>query len=133
MQKSTNRFFTEVSDAQKIRQLEKAKVSCRQALKTAPRDVGCMHTLGLIDCQLGNPSEGKKWFLKALAIEKNSPDLFCHYGLALMEEGAVGEAVKAFKQCTALAPHHLEANYHLAAAFDQLGRTDEAIASYQYV
>lgn len=53
-------------------------------------------------------------------------------GLALAQAGNIAEAVEQFRAALQLAPDFPEAVYHLALAYDRMGRTDDAMATAEH-
>lgn len=131
--KSSYKIFTESIDSKKAKLLKEAADTYRVTLRKAPRDVGSMHVLGLIECQLGNLNTAIEWFAKAIAIKPDFVDVQFLYGLAMMELHKYPEALVAFRQAQALAPDNIEINYNLGCALYELRQYDEAAAVYQRV
>jgi Flp pilus assembly protein TadD len=131
MQLSPHKVFGQT--AQDTKNLEKARTACRTALRAKPYDIDCMNALGLIECQLGNPSAAKQWFKKAVGLKPDRAEIQANYGFVLIEEEEYAEAIVTLRHAVALAPRHIEAAYHLGLALSKTGQLDEAAAVYRQV
>ncbi len=78
--------------------------------------------------QQGKPLEAKGFYLQALALRNDHPDI--HYGLAtacFMMKDLIGAAFH-FKECTRIDPLRAGAFVNLGAVYNHLQQTDDAIA-----
>ena len=76
----------------------------------------------------GRAEEAEARTLKALALDKSSPEIWSGLGTALFAQSRPGDAVKAFAMAARLAPENPADCYNAALCLKELGRTEEAKA-----
>ena len=69
-------------------------------------------------------------YSQILKFEPKNVDALCLLGLACSELKCFTEAVEFLRKAVKLAPKHAPAHNFLGAALKEMGRTDEALASF---
>ncbi len=107
-------------------------VSCyRRAVTLAPDEFRWLYYLGAAQAALGLHAEALKSFEKALLVDRTSAPLWAHMSESLHELGDSEGSRRTSEQALLHDPRSPAARYRLARALAGLGRTTEAIASYE--
>src|SRR3984893_1865896 len=110
--------------------LVEAEQIYRQILQTQPTHFDCLHLLGVIYAQRGNPAEAVRQIDVALAINPNDASAHSNRGGSLLALQRRDEALASYERAIALQPDYAEAFFSRGNAFRELKRPDEALASY---
>jgi predicted O-linked N-acetylglucosamine transferase (SPINDLY family) len=84
-----------------------AEHTVRQALAIDPRNVDCVHLLGVIAGHAGQPQASLALFEQALALKPDFAPAHANRGVALMSLGRRDEGIESFNRSVALDPQHL--------------------------
>lgn len=112
-------------------QFAEAAAIYNEALAQNPREATALHYLGVMAYQQDRPEEAEKRIAEALSIEKNNPEIYSNYVLALKKLGRFDEAVAACKQALALRPSYPEAESNYGNVLAEMGRYEEALPHYR--
>jgi predicted O-linked N-acetylglucosamine transferase (SPINDLY family) len=110
--------------------LGEAEALYRQIIAAAPNMFPALFLLGALRLESGDSAQAVELIGRALAINPDDPAAQAQYGLALVAENRIGEALPAFHQALALQPGFLPARLGRGAALRRLGRLPEALADY---
>jgi Tfp pilus assembly protein PilF len=102
----------------------------REALKQDPRRADACARVAVLCDQQGKFKESEEMYRKALAAQPDNADLLCNRGYSLYLQRRWGEAEEALRRALALAPGHRRAHNNLGLVLAQLGRPDDALASF---
>lgn len=108
-----------------------SEVSCRRALRLAPR-LYIAHQVHAeaLHC-LGRHDEAIAGYRRAIQLQPNHPDAHYLLGSALMDVGELQHAIVSLKRAIVLRPDFFEALSDLGAALLMVGRSDEAHSALQ--
>ena len=81
--------------------------------------------------QVGHWQNSRTLFEHALRVRQSSPLAHTDLGVALVEQGNLGQAVWHYTQALRINPAYLGARLNLGSALAQQGKHDEAIAHYE--
>lgn len=97
-----------------------------RARHIAPQSVQAMIGMGNYYAKVNQPGEARKWFGRA--VEADPRDYLGHIGLGIqsIRLGQFHEGVKHVEKAVVLKPDFAQGYGILAAAYSELGRTDEA-------
>lgn len=93
---------------------------------SASAQAGIHIKLGLLQRQLGRPSEALASFQRATNVDPASWQAHYNYGLSLLEAGRTAEAITPLETAVVRAPVSGEARLALATAYDQSADSDKA-------
>lgn len=79
--------------------LEKARACARQALLTDPKEPAYLDTLGWVAFKDGQKSLALDYFIQALTIDANNPELRLHAAQAYEAVGRKSQAVEFYSTC----------------------------------
>src|SRR5882672_727116 len=80
----------------------------------------------------GRLVEAEHCYRQILAVyPRHYPDVHMNLGLALLEQGKLGEAATSYQQALDLRPNEVEGLLNLGNILGDLGKPDEAIACYR--
>lgn len=111
-----------------------AEVMCRAALAREPNNVEGLSLLAELYADRGQFEEARELFERALAINWALPLVYCSLSANRRMTAADGlwrERVEALLAKPLPLGHEIDLRYALGKYFDDLGRYDEAFASYQ--
>jgi tetratricopeptide (TPR) repeat protein len=97
------------------------------------RNVQALFQLALLDIHAGNPSQAYKRLQEAVKLECNLPILHTHLGAVRYLQGQYKEAEAHLRDALAIDGNDQMANFNLGQTLFQMGRADEALATYQRV
>ena len=96
-----------------------------RALRLAPRSYGALYGLGLSEVTAGEHAKAVKRLRGAVQEAPDSPTARLALGISLFETGEVSAAVTELEAAARLEPRLRQAYFHLARAYNTLGRTEE--------
>src|SRR5215213_7212747 len=108
-----------------------AEALYRQILTAKPNFPPALHLLGVAASQQGNKASGVELISKAIALSPNVAEFHSNLALVFLEDGRPEQAVISGQRSIQLNPREPGAQFILANAWRDIGRTDEAIAGYQ--
>jgi tetratricopeptide (TPR) repeat protein len=98
------------------------------AVRLDPRDAKAINNLGRIYFALGRQVEAAEAYGKALQLDPRLPEAYFNLGRLYMRQASrLGEAAAMFARAIGLRPTYAEAYGNLAAAWNDLGRPEEAV------
>src|SRR5215472_10326563 len=103
----------------------------RELLAEAPQDASALHLLGVIEGQKGNPESALELFGRSLGIDPRQALAHSNRARVLLELKRLDEALQSARHALQLEPRLIEALHHAGSALQRLGRTREALESYQ--
>jgi arylsulfatase A-like enzyme/Flp pilus assembly protein TadD len=119
-------------------QWDKAQEILEKALSLVDDEPEGWDHLGIVHLRKGNPEKALEAFRKALALDPNFALAHLNVGAALMEiyfsspqPERLAEAIDHLKKAAALNPSMNLAFRGLATAYQEAGRTDEALAAWE--
>ena len=101
----------------------------REAIRLQPDSHGLHVQLGTALHAHGELGEAEAAFRKAVQLRPDDPFSHDWLGFVLMVGGRDEAAIPEFRRAIELQPDYLQAHRNLAAAFEKLQRTDEALAA----
>jgi tetratricopeptide (TPR) repeat protein len=109
-------------------QLEPAKAAqeFRKELEISPRHVAAMLELAQFEIDSGDLTEALSLARHAVEIEPANPDVHHILGRALLAAGRAKESAHELEWAERLAPQSSAIHFHLAAAYRELDRTEDA-------
>jgi tetratricopeptide (TPR) repeat protein len=109
-------------------QLEPAKAAqeFRKELEISPRHVPAMLELAQFEIDTSDLNEALSLARNAAEIEPTNPDTHHILGRALLAAGQAKESARELEWAERLAPQRSSVHFHLAAAYRELGRKEDA-------
>ena len=108
---------------------EQAIAEAKRCLELDPNNAEGHVRLGHILDQAGRPADGLPFIETAMRLDPHYPFLYIFWlGHAFQSMERCAEAVATFRRTISRNPEFAAAHLHLAAAYAQLGRTEEAKA-----
>ncbi len=101
-----------------------------RALAVDPNSVGALAQLAEAKRDQGLLTEAVRLYEQALALNDSQPGLYLGLGDVLQRDARYAEAEAAFKRALGLDPDSFAALYNLGVTYAQMGRREDAIASY---
>jgi len=83
--------------------------------------------------QLGDYEEMTKTLARAVGKAPEQPELRFFLGVAYEKRNLLVEAIRQFEAATKLAPKNIDYLNRLAALYEQIGKTDKALKTYQKI
>ena len=74
-----------------------------------------------------------KTFANAVGKAPEKPELRYFLGIAYEKRNLLVEAIRQFEAAAKLAPKNIDYLTHLAELYEQIGKTDEALSTYQAI
>ena len=111
-------------------QLDQAKNSYEEILKSQPGHFDCLHLLGIIAFQTNNYERAAELISKAIAIDAKQSSAYYNYGNALKELRRLDDALASYDKCIVLKPDYAEAYNNRGSILKELGQLDDALVSY---
>jgi tetratricopeptide (TPR) repeat protein len=105
---------------------QRAERLLQDALKTSPKELDALITLGAIYGQQGRFQDAAAQFERAAQAHPDSADAHYNLGLALAHLGSRERALDGYRAALVANPRHLNAHNNLAAELMMLERWDEA-------
>lgn len=124
------KLFKQATELHKAGQFTEAQNIYFQILKFHPTHYGVLHYLGVLAYQHQNYPEAEKYFLKSLALNRESSDGFFSLGNTLKLQGKFMDAATAFRKSLALKEDDHECHYCLGQTLEEMGKCEEAKESY---
>ena len=110
--------------------LAEAEACYRRVLAAQPNHPDALHLLGLIAQQVRRYDVAVE--LIGQAIKRNAhPVYYSNLGVALNDQGRLGEAIAAYRQAISIKPDFAEAYSNLGNALNDQGKLGEAMAAYR--
>jgi hypothetical protein len=119
-----------------LQKLEEARVLLEQATKDNPSDAHAWFNLGLYYKNSAEPGSALSAFRRVTEIDPNDADTWYFVGSTDAQLKQFPEAIAAFERALKIDPLHASAQFGLARAYQQSGKTDpahEAMKRFQYV
>lgn len=107
-----------------------AKAGYQKILQAHPQHFNCLHMLGVLEAQTGNPLKALEYLQQALQINPQAAAVLGNYGNALNDLKRWQEALPFFQQALALEPNMINALYAQGIAYYQLGDYAQAQQSF---
>jgi tetratricopeptide (TPR) repeat protein len=98
----------------------------REELEISPQHVPAMLELAQFDIDSSNLSEALSLARHAIEIEPRNPDTHHILGRALLAAGQAKESAQELELAERLSPQSSAIHFHLAAAYRELGRKEDA-------
>ncbi len=111
--------------------LAEAEVAAKKLSLRFPNAFILHHVLGIAQDGLAKFDAAVNSYLKALAIQPNTPDLHFNLGIALTNLGRLDEAENHYRKTIALQPQFFEAYGNLGTLLQKQGKLEEAINNYR--
>ena len=103
-----------------------------RTLKLVVGDFAIHHNAaGVADEEAGRFESAKAWYVRAAAIDPESPEYYFNAGNALNAMKRLPEAIDFYRRSLAVDPDYEAARYNLAVTQYQSGQRDAAIASFR--
>ena len=112
--------------------LQAAEDYLRRAVRLSPDFVAARYNLGLVLERTGRRAEALQQWREA-AITSNDEKAAEQWGLCLLQEGRVAEAISWLGRAVEIRPIFISARLNLASALHKTGRTQEALPHIRYV
>lgn len=96
-----------------------------RALKLAPRSYGALYGLGMSEATAGEHARAVGHLRRAVKEVPDSPTARLALGISLFETGEVSAAVVELEAAARLEPRLRQAHFHLARAYNTLGRPED--------
>jgi putative PEP-CTERM system TPR-repeat lipoprotein len=106
-------------------QPEKGKSQLEAILAKEPNNVLALNDLAWL-IRAKQPREAEEYAQKAMSLAPASPDVLDTLGVILMENGQNSRALNLIEQAYSFAPNRPGIIYHLAQAYEESGRIDDA-------
>jgi tetratricopeptide (TPR) repeat protein len=115
--------------AQKIARYQQSVASYREAVRLRPEDAGAHYGLGITLYQLGQIDQALDECRKALELKSDfeMQDGIYNYGLMLIHEGRVLDAVAEYRRILTQKPNAPEANTGMGLALSGMHKDQEAL------
>lgn len=120
--------------AQSVERAAQAREYYSRALSRAPGNYDALYGIGALDAFAGEHARAVGFFRRAVRAEPDSAPAHLALGISLLQTGQVEPAVAELEAAARLEPRMRQAYYHLAHAYQALGRTrdaEEALARMQ--
>jgi tetratricopeptide (TPR) repeat protein len=108
-----------------------AEALYRKFLAANPSSPECLHLLGVLLGQRGNPRGAIELISKAVSINPKVPDFHSNLAMAYNDNGEHDKAIVCCERSLALKQENPEALNHLGNALKQLGKIEDSIDCYQ--
>ena len=95
-----------------------------RALSLAPRSYGALYGLGMSEATAGEHAQAVERLRRAVEQVPDSPTARLALGISLLETGEVTAAVTELETAARLEPRLRQAYFHLARAYNTLGRPE---------
>jgi len=112
---------------------EEAVAAFRRALALQPGSVVAHNNLGNVQRSMGLWDEAEASFRKAIALQPGFAGAFVNLGNLYRDKDDLQAAESCYRRAVTLAPRETAAHCGLGLTLWQLGRHDEALASYRTV
>jgi tetratricopeptide (TPR) repeat protein len=103
----------------------------RQILIADPNHADCLHLLGMIAFQSGQPDQAEELIRRAIAIHPAAASYHSNLGNVLQSQGAIDEAATCYLRALAINPNQSAVHLNLGHVHKALGNLDCSIASYR--
>lgn len=100
-------------------------------LRTHPKQVECLHYLGVAMHQQGRHEEAIGWIQKAIQQARTNPTAYSNLGLAQHRLGKLQAALESYDKALALDRRFVDALNNRGLVLRDLGRRDDALKSYE--
>jgi len=107
-------------------QPSEAKQEFRRELEISPRHVPAMLELAQIGLDEGDSINAESLARQAVQLEPMNPDTHHILGHALLNAGHASESAQELERAERLAPEDAAIHFHLATAYRELGRKEDA-------
>ncbi len=106
--------------------LQEAESVYRQVLAASPRHADCLHMLGVIASQCGQPQAAVACIDQAIAIKPSTAMFHVNRASALLALRQLDAALEACRQALRFKPNLAEAQQMMGHVLSDLGRPEEA-------
>lgn len=111
----------------RVRSLKEAEAAYEKAIEIDPNFVPAYVNLSDLYRAQNKDDEGRKLLLKAIKIQPEDGSLHHAYGLLLVREKRLTDALNALRKAIDLEPNNTRYRYVYAIALESAGRLDEAL------
>jgi tetratricopeptide (TPR) repeat protein len=112
---------------------EKGVAAFRRALELDPNNVRARVSLGVAYAMSGEYQSALKEYVRAKAIDPSIENPHERLGRDYYLDGLIEEAAREFGQALAEEPEEPAAHFYLMDCLNRLGRTDEALDTYENI
>lgn len=120
-------------DLHRAGRLAEARDAYGRVIATRPDHGTARHCLGVLELSLGNPRAAVAHLDTAARLEPSNAAVIIDLGRALLADGRLEPAGRAFEAALALTGEHPEIRFHLGLVRERQGRRQDAEAQYQQV
>ena len=113
------------------REFDKAAESLLKVVQLTPNEVNPYHVLGDIYAASGKQDLALAAWKEPVIRAPQVPAAHNKYAIGLAGAGKYDEAIKEFQATLQLNPKYVEADFHLGEVYEKMGKTPEAVLSYQ--
>ncbi len=113
--------------------LKGAERHYRSVLSHDPGNAEALNLLGVVAMQSGRPAEAAGFVGRAVQADGRRPDFHYNLGMAYLGLRSRDDAIRCFRQATALRPDYTDALLNLGNLLFSKGELDEAEACYRKV
>jgi tetratricopeptide (TPR) repeat protein len=110
---------------------DKAAHICHQVLRKSASHPGACHLLGMISHRRHDPKAAQAWMLKSIQAAPGRADIVNDFGLILMADKKLREAIIRFEQAIQLNPQMAEAHFNKGLASKAMGDTAAALSAFR--
>lgn len=110
---------------------DRAVTAYRAALELAPDDAEILNNYGASLVHLGRTGEGISALERVIAMRPNDPQPHTNIGIAHAIDKNYRQAEEHYRRALAVDPDYWPAVFNLAKAYVELGRDDQASATYK--
>ena len=111
---------------------QEAETRFKQAIEKDGKYLNAYVGLANLYKEIGKFEEAKKYYELGLKIEPQiNSDLFYNYGVFLLEQGNIKEAVEKFEQATIINPNDAEAFNNWGVSLKRIGKIEDSIDKFQ--
>ncbi|SRR5579883_44204 len=112
-------------------QLTDAKEGYLRLLKSTPRDIELLHSLGILCAQQENFDEASEYLQKALKIQPKNLQIMLHLANILKIQGLFSHSAQILEEAIAIDPDFIAALNNLGTVFYAQGKLADAVRCYQ--
>lgn len=129
MNSSDSIAFIAARDSFQSGELHKAAQICKKILTDEPDNFDALHLQGVIAMRMGNPYSAAELIGKSLEQQPGEATAYMNLGLALYQQGKLGEAVSAYRNAIKLQHNLSDARTLLETTRSEIKHLDEVVRS----